>query len=205
MESTRHQRFTVCDHCDAVHRKPVLRRGERTRCACCLGPLERAQKLDVRGMLALGIAALIVFCIANACPLASIDVRGARDDTTLWGAILMSWRDDSFVVAALTAATLFFFPLIEVLAVLVVLAPLARGRRGALFATGMHVLRFARNWSMPEVFVLGAIVAIAKLTDIATIHPSLGFFAFAALTVLITLITSFDHAWLWDLATERER
>ena len=58
---------------------------------------------------------------------------------------------------------------------------------------------------MPEVFMLGVIVAVVKLGDIATIHPGLGLWAFAVLIVLITLITSFDHAWLWDIATERDR
>jgi len=205
MEQRQHDRLIVCDHCDTVHRKPFLERGMRTRCTRCRAPLERAQRLDVRGMFALTVAALIVFAIANWSPLASIDVRGARDDSTLWGAIVASWDRRSFIVAALTALTLFFFPLLELLAALVVLAPLARGVRGAHFAAGMHVLRIARDWSMPEVFVLGTIVAVAKLGDIATIHLREGLFAFAALTVLITLVTSFDHAWLWDVATERDR
>jgi paraquat-inducible protein A len=205
MQAKMHPPLIVCEHCDAVHRKPLLTRGELSRCTCCLGPLERAQRLDVSGMLALTIAALIVFVVANVYPIARIDVRGANDAATLWGCIMTSWREHSSVVSALSALTLFFFPLAELISALVVLGPLAQGRRGALFAVGMRVLRFARNWSMPEVFMLGVIVAMVKLGDIATIHPGLGLWAFAVLTVLITLITSFDHAWLWDIAAERDR
>jgi paraquat-inducible protein A len=205
MEGNRHHRLIVCMHCDALHHQPLLARGEVTRCACCLGPLERAQRLDVSGMFALTITALIVFVIANVYPIAHIDVRGAADAATLWGCIVTSWREHSSVVSVLSALTLFFFPLTELLAAFVVLLPLTRGRRGRQFSVGMRVLRFARNWSMPEVFMLGVIVAVVKLGDIATIHPGLGLWAFALLTVLITLITSFDHAWLWDIATEADR
>jgi paraquat-inducible protein A len=204
MEGNSHHRLIVCLHCDAVHRKPTMVRGEVTRCSCCLGPLERAQRLDVGGMLALTIAALIVFVVANVYPIAYIDVRGADDAATLWSCIATSWREHSSTISVLTALTLFFFPLTELLAAFLVLAPLARGRRGRLFALGMRALRFARNGSMPEVFMLGVIVAVVKLGDIATIHPGLGLWAFALLTVLITLITSFDHAWLWDIATETD-
>ena len=65
----------------------------------------------------------------------------------------------------------------------------------------MRVLRVVGEWSMPEVFLLGAIVALVKLGDLATVIPDTGLWAFGALTWLITLVTSFDHRWLWDIAT----
>jgi paraquat-inducible protein A len=65
----------------------------------------------------------------------------------------------------------------------------------------MRVLRFVGEWSMSEVFLLGAIVALVKLGDLATVTPDAGIWAFGALAWLITLVTSFDHRWLWDIAT----
>jgi len=84
------------------------------------------------------------------------------------------------------------------------LLPLARGRRAPHFAGAMRVLRLVGEWSMPEVFLLGAIVALVKLGDLATVIPDIGLWAFGILTWLITLVTSFDHRWLWDIATEAE-
>ncbi|HZP65466.1 MAG TPA: paraquat-inducible protein A [Rudaea sp.] len=203
MESAKHHSLMVCDHCDAVYRKPRFRRGRLARCTRCGAVLERMQRLDVGGMLALTFAGLIVFAIANAYPLVRIDVRGAEDANTLWGTIVTSWHAGAFGVAVLTLFTLFVFPLAELLAALYVLWPLALGRRTPGFGTGMRVLRLAREWSMPEVFMLGVIVAVVKLGSLAKIAPGAGLWAFAALTVLLTLVTSFDHGCLWDLATER--
>lgn len=205
MEGTQYHSLIVCDHCDAVYRKPPFRAGSVVECARCGAVLERMQRLDVGGMLALTIAGLLVFVVANAYPIAEIDIRGAHDASTLAGTILASWRDGAPTVAILSALTLIVFPLLELLAALYVLIPLARGVRAFGFGDGMRALRFARDWSMPEVFVLGAIVAIVKLGGMAHVTPGLGLWAFAALTVLITLVTSFDHARLWDIATERAR
>ena len=107
-------------------------------------------------------------------------------------------------MAVLAALTVFFAPLLELLAAAYVLWPLARGRRAAHFALAMRVLRGVRAWSMPEVFLLGAIVALVKLGGLATVIPDAGLWAFGALTWLITLVTSFDHHWLWDIATQAD-
>ena len=192
----------VCDQCDAVHRKAHMQRGELAQCARCGARLERAQRLTPDGMLALTIAAAVVFVLANVYPIVRVDVHGARGASTFWGAILASWQEGSETIAVLAAVTVFFAPLAELLAAAYVLFPLSRGRRAAHFSAAMRVLRIVGAWSMPEVFLLGAIVALVKLGDLATVDPGIGLWAFGALTVLITLVTSFDHQWLWDTAME---
>jgi paraquat-inducible protein A len=194
----------VCEQCDAAHRKSHMQRGEIAKCARCGARLERAQRLTPDGMLAMTIAAAIMFALANVYPIVRIEVRGAHGVSTFWGAILESWNEGSETVAVLAAVTVFFAPLAELLAAGYVLWPLARGRRARHFAGAMRVLRLVGDWSMPEVFLLGAIVALVKLGDLATVIPDTGLWAFGALTWLITLVTSFDHQWLWDIATGRD-
>jgi len=67
----------------------------------------------------------------------------------------------------------------------------------------MHVLRAMQPWSMVEVFVLGVLVAVVKLAGMAEVTPQLGMWGFALLTVLLTLLNSFDLHQLWDIAQER--
>jgi paraquat-inducible protein A len=193
----------VCEQCDAVHRKSRMQRGEIALCARCGARLERAQRLTPDGMLAMTIASAIMFILANIYPIVRVDVHGAQGVSTLWEAILATWREGSETVAVLAALTVFFAPLAELLASAYVLWPLTRGRRAPHFAAAMRVLRVVGEWSMPEVFLLGAIVALVKLGDLATVMPDTGLWAFGALTSLITLVTSFDHHWLWDIATEQ--
>jgi paraquat-inducible protein A len=195
----------VCEQCDAAFRKATLQRGETAKCARCGAPLERAQRLTPEGMLAMTCAAGIMFLIANLYPIVRVDVRGAHGSSTFWEAVLASWREGSETVAVLAALTVFFAPLVELLAAGYVLWPLARGRRARHFGGAMRILRVVGEWSMPEVFLLGAIVALVKLGDLATVIPDMGLWAFAALTWLITLVTSFDHHWLWDIASTESK
>jgi paraquat-inducible protein A len=194
----------VCEQCDAAHRKAHMQRGEIAKCARCGARLERAQRLTPDGMLAMTIAAAIMFVVANAYPIVRVDVRGAHGVSTFWGAILASWNEGSESVAVLAAVTVFFAPLAELIAAGYVLWPLTRGRRARCFSGAMRALRAVGEWSMPEVFLLGALVALVKLGDLATVIPGAGLWAFGALTWLITLVTSFDHRWLWDIADEVE-
>jgi paraquat-inducible protein A len=194
----------VCEQCDAVHRKSRMQRGEIALCARCGARLERAQRLTPDGMLAMTIAAAIMFMLANIYPIVRVDVRGAHGVSTFWGAILATWQEGSETVAVIAALTVFFAPLAELLVSGYVLWPLARGRRAPHFAVAMRALHVVGEWSMPEVFLLGAIVALVKLGSMATVIPDTGLWAFGALTWLITLVTSFDHHWLWDIATERQ-
>jgi paraquat-inducible protein A len=49
-----------------------------------------------------------------------------------------------------------------------------------------------------EVCLLGALVAIVKLSGFLDVLPGVGIWATAALTVLIPLIASRDTHWLWE-------
>src|SRR5690349_17101279 len=130
----------VCEQCDAAHRKSSMQRGETARCTRCGARLERAQRLTTEGMLAMTCAAAVMFLIANIYPIVRVDVRGAHGSSTFWGAIVSSWQDGSETIAILAALTVFFAPLIELLAAGYVLWPLARGRQARHFGAAMRVL-----------------------------------------------------------------
>ena len=59
-----------------------------------------------------------------------------------------------------------------------------------------------RPWGMIEVFLLGVLVAIVKLSSMATVVPGPALWAFVALTVLLTAVLSFDPRAFWEMAFE---
>ena len=77
--------------------------------------------------------------------------------------------------------------------------PLPRQRRPQGFAWLLRVLQSLQPWGMVEVFLLGILVAIVKLTSSAEVivGPALG--AFVVLTVLLTAIVSFQPRNLWHM------
>ena len=188
----------ICEHCDTVYRRRVLERGEVARCALCAAELERHHLLSVNAMLALILTAAIVFVQANLWPIVTLGLSGQHSSTTLWGVILAMWREHSQIVSVLVAATLFFFPLLK-MSLLGWLLWFARaGRRAPGFVPLMVILHRLGPWTMSEVFVLGALVAIVKAHTYFDVTADPGIYAYAALTLLITIFAGVDLRQLWN-------
>ncbi|HEY8585385.1 MAG TPA: paraquat-inducible protein A [Rhodanobacter sp.] len=192
----------ICEHCDTVHRRQVLVRGDVARCVRCDAELERYHALSVNVMLALILTAMIVFIQANVWPIVTLGLSGQQSSTTLWGMILAMWREHAQIVSVLVAATLFFFPLMKMLLLGWLLWYARSGRRAPGFVRLMVLLHHLGPWTMSEVFVLGALVAIVKAHTYFDVTPDPGIYAYAALTLLITIFAGVDLRELWDDAPE---
>lgn len=190
--------YVVCEHCDAVYTRRPLGRSERALCLRCGAELYRDQLADLQTMLALTVTSLIVFVIANVYPIVTLQLQGVSSGTTLWGAIRATWDTGVGPVAVLAALTVFFFPLAQIVMFGYVLGALLRRRVPRGFVDLMHALRLMRPWSMVEVFMLGTLVSVVKIAGMASVKPEVGIFAFAVLTILLTVINSFDLRLLWD-------
>lgn len=193
----------ICEYCDTVHRQAPLAAGDSARCVVCHGPLYRRSRFDVDAMLALTVASAIVFIVANAWPIVTMQSQGITTQATLWGMILAAWDSGIAAVAAIAALTVFVFPLLQIALYLYVLPGLRSGRLPAEFRPAMRVLRQLRPWSMVEVFLIGVMVSVVKMGHLAEVLPQPGLWAFAVLTVLLTALGSFDLRELWAAAEAR--
>lgn len=192
----------ICEHCDTVYRRRKLARGDLARCACCHAVLERHQSLSVSALLALVFTAMIVFVQANVWPIVTLGLNGQFSGATLWGTIIAMWQQQAQVVSVLAAATLFFFPLTKMLLLGWLLWFARLGRRAPGFVPMMVVLHYLQPWTMSEVFVLGALVAIVKAHLYFDVVANPGIYAYAALTLLITIFAGVDLRRLWELTPE---
>ena len=189
----------VCEGCDAVYRRAPLRPREVARCPRCGTELERHPGEQQRRILPLTLASLIMFAIANLFPIAEIELRGLRSQTTLAGAVVALAAEGMSPVALLVLATTIAFPLLQLCILVWLLAPLARQQRPPGFAWLVRVMQSLRPWGMIEVFLLGVLVAIVKLSSMATVLPGPALWAFMALTVLLTAVLSFNPRAFWEM------
>lgn len=192
----------VCEDCDTVYRRRPLERGEVARCARCGAELDRHRALTVDALLALILTAMIVFLQANIWPIFTLGLNGQFNATTLWGMIVVMWQQDAQVVAVLAAATLFFFPMAKMLVMGWLLWFARIGRRAPGFAPLMVALHRIGPWTMSEVFVLGALVAIVKAHEFFEVIADPGIYAYGALTLLITIFSGVDMRQLWEQTPE---
>jgi paraquat-inducible protein A len=197
--------YLVCEHCDAVHRGCPVARDAVLRCRRCGAVLARGHGLPLDGQLALTLGALLTFLIGSLSPIVTLELRGIHAEASLLQATWLTWLEGQHLVAVLSMATAFVFPLGVILLRLWVLLPLALGRPVWLLAPVLRLLRWMLRWSMVEVFMLGVLVAVVRSAGVTNIVLGAGIFAYIALTVLLTAIHAAGLQGLWQAAAERGR
>lgn len=194
--------LTVCEHCDSVYRKIALMRHERAICDTCGAVLYRARNTDVDHLLALTLTAAVCFMLANAFPVIRISMQGATNEATLWQSFMALGHGGAAPIAIPALLTVIIVPGLQIALLAWVLGFARLGQRAPGFAAAMHGLRLLRPWSMVEVCLLSALVAIIKLAGHLSVIPGTGIYATAALTLLLVMLAKRDLHWLWDLADE---
>lgn len=194
--------LVICEGCDAAYRRPTLHPREIAHCQRCGTELARHPGMQHRRLLPLTVASLILFAIANLFPIVAIELQGLTSHTTLVGAVVALVGEGMSMVAMLVLATTLLFPLLQLCVLGYLLVPLTRGVRPRGFARLVRLLQALRPWGMVEVFLLGVLVAVIKLSGMATVITGAALWAFVVLTVLLTVVVSFDPRGFWELAYE---
>jgi paraquat-inducible protein A len=149
--------------------------------------------------LALGIAALLVLIVANTAPLMGLSVVGHQASTTILGGAYRMWLQGQELTAVVVAFCAVLAPAAYILSILAVL--LAVRRPPAPHWAG-EVLRWAaamQPWSMVEVMMLGILVALIKIAELAKVEPGIGMYAVGVLMLLLPAIqVSLDPREIWD-------
>lgn len=153
-------------------------------------------------MLAAALTAAVGLVIANSFSLVTLETGGTQTDATLWESIAVSYDRDLPLIALILCVTLFVAPMIEVVLMLWVLVPLRAGTRPPGFRTVMRLLNVLRPWRMVEVFLLGIVVAMVKLGNVATATPGWGVFGVAIATIALAALGGVDRDALWRRAEE---
>ncbi|WP_115717608.1 paraquat-inducible protein A [Gallaecimonas mangrovi] len=192
----------ICEHCDSVWQRPNLAAHQQARCSCCGAKLYRGSRLGIGHWLALTLAAFICFLLANLTPIIHINYQGLHNDATLWQAAYYLAQGPELIIAIPTALVVILVPGLQLLLLLWLLLFACRGRCAPGHVWALKTLRLLKPWSMVEVALLSALVAVVKLAGYLTVSAGTGIWALAALMLLLIGVTQLDLQRLWAL-TER--
>jgi paraquat-inducible protein A len=190
----------VCPACDLAHRLTAAPASGRRQCARCRAPLQRPENAAIDTAIALAMCSLVLLLLSNAYPLVAMQVNGSSRDTTLIGAALGLFAQGFTSLGALVFLTTVVAPLLQIVTLLYVLIPLWRGRRALGQSVALRVLTRVRSWNFMEVFMLGALVALVRLSNFAHIVPGISLWSCALLMLCLsalTGVTSTEQLWRW--------
>lgn len=182
----------ACPECDLLVCAPsAMQTADHTAlCPRCGAHLYRSHGDSLEQTLALACAAFVLLAVANVFPIVGLDLKGQRIDTTVIGAAARLWQEGMPVVAGLVLLTTTIIPLLELAAVVWIALPLRMGKRPPAFAQTFRLLQLAHPWAMVEVFILGILVALVKLSHIANVLPGAAAWCFGGVMLVMSALTT---------------
>jgi paraquat-inducible protein A len=188
----------ACPDCDLLQRLPELPPGGKAHCLRCGHRLASAPTNSIDRTLALTVTAAIVLIIANTSPLMGLSAVGRQASTTIIGGAYEMWQQGQDITAMIVAFCAVIAPASYIIFMLTVL--IAVRRPPAPHWVG-EMLRWAESvqpWSMSEVMMLGILVALIKIAELATVEAGIGMYAVGALIFLFaTIMVTFHPREVW--------
>lgn len=189
----------ACPDCDLLQRLPELPPGGKARCPRCAYTVATRTADPVDRPLALTITALILLIIANTAPLMRLSAVGRHASTTIVGGAYEMWLKGEEVTALIVAFCAVIAPSGYILFMLAVLLAVRRPPAPQWVGELLRLADFMRPWSMHEVMMLGILVALIKIAELATVNPGIGMYAVGLLVMLFpAIMVSFDPGEIWQ-------
>jgi len=201
MKSSHLDNLIICPKCSTLHKKATLTSSKDVAyCSYCDHKLYRSRPYLIDKGLSLGLSALLLFIIANAFPIVTIDISGMINQITLSSIFIELFHNQFYFIALLSFALIFFFPLLLHIFYITLLL-LFRYKKGKVLAKEiLKIVTFLLSWNMLEIFLISILVALVKLIGHASIDFGLSFWALVFYVCIdIYLYKDISIFALWEL------
>lgn len=192
-------KLALCPSCDLVSSLPDYEEGYKAVCPRCGQVLRSGYITPLKDVAAVAIAALILLICAITNPFLSVDSLLGKQTMALTS-IVKVLRFDWSVLLYVFILSSFIMPAVVLWDI--VLLGLFHYKPGRLFC---NIYSFCHRFSMVDVFILGVLVSLIKLTSLADVGFYSGFVAAAVFSVLLVYcVSKVRPTRVWDLMMSNE-
>ena len=198
--------LVACPECDALQREVALVPGGVAACCRCGAELFRFKPDTLDRTLSWILTATVVFVAANSFPLLELEAQGIRTSTTLLGTVLGLQETGWPVLALLVLLSVIVIPFLQLAVSLALLVPLKLGFVPRGLRLLVRTLDAIWPWGMVEVFLLGALVSLVRLTQLAAVEIGWALYFVGGYIVMIAAaVAAFDSRAIWRRVEELRR
>jgi paraquat-inducible protein A len=188
----------TCHECDLKVTFRPLRDGQRAGCPRCGYTITRRYARSSSCLSAISVGSIIALIFANLFPFIELNVQGQQRSMTLIGLVRHLFVEDHLALGIIVTMVIFVLPLLFVVALNGLMLSIRIGRvtpRSFLLLRAVHLFQF---WNMAEIYFLGVLISMIKVSSLADIWlgPAFWFFAVfcASLVAAIQYIDCFQLA-----------
>ncbi|MNP01739.1 Paraquat-inducible protein A [compost metagenome] len=191
--------LVACHECDLLMRRPTLAHDEKALCPRCGYELYAHRHNVVNRSLALVLAALLLYIPANFLPIMQLNLLGQSSQDTVWTGVVGLFNTGMQGISVVVFLCSMGIPLLKLLCQLFVLLSIRLdiGRSYGLLL--YRIYHHLRDWGMLEVYLMGVLVAIVKLSDLAELTLGLGMACFVGLLLVqvwLEVVMSPHQVWV---------
>ncbi|EKF73499.1 hypothetical protein A11A3_13215 [Alcanivorax hongdengensis A-11-3] len=177
----------ACPDCGTQLPRPAMSARGSWRCPRCDCQLSGAWSLKPEPLLALTLASAVLWVPALTQPLLKLDKLGLDRHASLLDSVVALMHGLYLPAGLLLLFTLIIMPLINLLSAGRLLWA-AHRQQPMPARPWMTLYRHSREWAMTDIFLLGILIAMTKLGDLATVTPGPGLFCLVVAVVLRLIV-----------------
>lgn len=191
----------ACHECDHLYRLEEVPPGARADCKYCGSLLYRNIPNYLERSLALYITSFILFILANTYPFLSLEFGGRVVENVLLSGGWALYKLGMGELGLLVFLTSIAFPFVSITGMIYLLAGARSGRLPPAAGPVYRIVKAINPWSMTSVFMLGVLIAIVKLQDLANVIPGISLYAICGLLVSYSAArANFDPVIFWSIS-----
>ncbi|MFK8082020.1 MAG: paraquat-inducible protein A [Granulosicoccus sp.] len=183
--------LVACSGCDLLHHKRQLQLGEYARCDRCNDVIQTCKPHTVDRSLAATLTALTLLLLSLFTPFLSLSRAGIESSISVLDAVHSLWDSHMRWLGLTTLALIVLLPLGRLLLMSYVLFRLRFRRkvRRSMRIAFRWALRL-EPWAMADIFMVGVVVSLVKISTLANLSVGIAFWALIALVVVSWVISS---------------
>ncbi|MBU2869491.1 paraquat-inducible protein A [Colwellia sp. E2M01] len=195
--------LVACKQCDALYDKPHLKQGQIAKCNRC-GSILIERKIDsINRSFYWSLAGLIFMLPAILLPIMGVTLAGQFHQASLFDCIIVLIERGFFMIASLMFLFAIAVPIVRLSGALYLAYSFKFNRLKPSLLNFFRAYHHLDHWAMLNVFMLGIVVSMYKLTDDTELSVNLGLLAFIFWLICSTMsAVALDQDYIWDKLEE---
>lgn len=195
----------ACQGCDLLHHRRELQLGDHAKCERCGDTIQTQKPYTIDRSLAASIAAIVLLMVSLFTPFLSLSRSGLQSSMSVLDAAEALWHSQMRWLGLLTLTLIVVLPLARFLLMFWVLWRLRFKRkvRSSMRTAFRWSIRL-EPWAMADIFMVGVVVSLVKISSLANLQVGLAFWSLLALVfVSLFMSSALCKDTVWDRLTAR--
>ena len=190
----------ACDDCDLLIDVPKMADNHSLICPGCHNKIFTKYKHPLDYCISFALSATILLLMANSFPFLSFEAQGQFRTITLIQASQEMFTQGYFILATLVYSFIFLLPLLYLFSLLALLIPIRMNQKPFKPVIIGRLMGYFIPWIMVEVFIVGVLIALVKVIELANIIIGFSFWAYVGFVIFFTLsanLANRHQLWTW--------